>query len=64
MVASYTRLLTNRMQGLVQDLLAYSRAGVAGKVLHEISSEKALTEALTNLRATIHESSTVVMRCQ
>ncbi len=27
----------NRMQGLIQDLLAYSRAGTNGKALHEIS---------------------------
>jgi PAS domain S-box-containing protein len=51
---------SNRMQGLIQDLLAYSRAGAAGKALHEISSENALKEALTNLRATIQESGAVV----
>jgi PAS domain S-box-containing protein len=51
---------SNRMQGLIQDLLAYSRAGANGKALHEISSEKALEEALSNLRATIQESGAVV----
>jgi PAS domain S-box-containing protein len=51
---------STRMQGLVQDLLAYSRAGTNGKALHEISSEKALNEALTNLRATIGESGAMV----
>jgi PAS domain S-box-containing protein len=50
----------NRMQGLIQDLLAYSRAGTNGKVLREISSEDALKEALTNLRATIEQSGAVV----
>src|SRR3984957_14454626 len=45
----------NRMQGLIQDLLAYSRAGSNGagsngKELREISSEDALKVALTNLR--------------
>jgi PAS domain S-box-containing protein len=50
----------NRMQGLIQDLLAYSRAGANGKVLREISGEDALQEALTNLRATISESGAVV----
>jgi PAS domain S-box-containing protein len=51
---------SNRMQGLIQDLLVYSRAGTNGKVLHEISSENALKEALANLRATIQESGAVV----
>jgi PAS domain S-box-containing protein len=51
---------SNRMQGLIHDLLAYSRAGTNGKALHEISSENALNEALSNLRATIQESSAVV----
>ena len=51
---------SNRMQGLIQDLLAYSRAGTNAKALHEISSENALKEALTNLRATIEESGAVV----
>jgi light-regulated signal transduction histidine kinase (bacteriophytochrome) len=50
----------NRMQGLIQDLLAYSRAGINGKVLREISTENALKEALTNLRAMIEESGAVV----
>jgi len=51
---------SNRMQGLIQDLLAYSRAGTNGKALHEISSESALKDALTNLRATIEESGAIV----
>jgi PAS domain S-box-containing protein len=51
---------SERMQGLIQDLLAYSRAGTSGKVLCEISSEGALRTALTNLRATIGESGAVV----
>jgi PAS domain S-box-containing protein len=50
----------NRMQGLIKDLLAYSRAGTNGKVLREVSGEKALKEALANLRATIDKSSAVV----
>jgi PAS domain S-box-containing protein len=50
----------NRMQGLIQDLLAYSRAGTNGKALREISSEKALKGALTNLQVTIKESGAVV----
>ena len=50
----------SRMQGMIQDLLAYSRAGTNGTALREISSEHALTDALTNLRATIEESGAVV----
>jgi len=50
----------NRMQGLIQDLLIYSRAGTDGRTRREISSENALKEALTNLRATIEESGAVV----
>jgi light-regulated signal transduction histidine kinase (bacteriophytochrome) len=49
-----------RMQGLIQDLLAYSRAGTSGKALREISSEDALQAALRNLRVTIEESGAVV----
>jgi PAS domain S-box-containing protein len=51
---------SNRMQGLIQDLLAYSRAGTNGKALRVISSENALNDALANLRATIEESGAVV----
>jgi light-regulated signal transduction histidine kinase (bacteriophytochrome) len=51
---------SNRMQTLILDLLAYSRSGTNGQVLHKISSEEALEESLTNLRATIEESGAVV----
>jgi len=51
---------SSRMQRLIQDLLAYSRAGTNGKPLREISTEKALEEALSNLRTTIQESGAVV----
>ena len=50
----------NRMQGLIQDLLAYSRAGTTGKALREVSGEDALQGALTNLRITIGQSGAVV----
>jgi PAS domain S-box-containing protein len=50
----------NRMQGLIKDLLAYSRAGTNGMGLCEISAENALKGALANLRATIDQSSAVV----
>ena len=50
----------SRMQGLIQDLLAYSRAGTNGKPLCEVSGEEALQGALTNLRITIEQSGAVV----
>jgi PAS domain S-box-containing protein len=50
----------NRMQGLIQDLLAYSRTGTDGKALREISGEDVLKEALRNLRETIGESGAIV----
>ena len=50
----------NRMQGLIQDLLAYSRAGTNGKAICEVSAEDALQGALTNLRMTIEQSGAVV----
>jgi len=40
----------NRMQRLIQDLLAYSRVGTKGKDLLETSSEAALVQSLVNLR--------------
>jgi PAS domain S-box-containing protein len=49
-----------RMQGLIQDLLAYSRAGTNGKELCEVSGEDALRGALTNLRITLEQSGAVV----
>jgi PAS domain S-box-containing protein len=50
----------NRMQGLIQDLLAYSRAGTNGKAFCEVSAEDALQQALTNLRITIEQSGAVI----
>jgi PAS domain S-box-containing protein len=50
----------DRMQGLIQDLLVYSRAGSNGKALREISGENALKLALTNLRTTVEQSGAVV----
>jgi PAS domain S-box-containing protein len=46
----------NRMQTLIQDLLAYSRAGTDGNELHEVSSDNALQKALSNLRIAIEQS--------
>jgi PAS domain S-box-containing protein len=50
----------NRMQGLIRDLLTYSRAGTDGKALCEVSGEEALEGALTNLRVTIEQSGAFV----
>jgi len=50
----------SRMQGLIQDLLAYSRVGSKGKILRDTSSEEALEQALMNLRGSIEESGAVV----
>jgi PAS domain S-box-containing protein len=49
-----------RMQELIRDLLAYSRAGSSKKPLGEISSDGALKHALANLQASIAESGAVV----
>jgi PAS domain S-box-containing protein len=46
----------NRMQRLIQDLLAFSRVGTKGQELLDISSENALQQALLNLRSAIEES--------
>jgi PAS domain S-box-containing protein len=50
----------NRMQGLIQDLLAYSRAGTSERELRKVPSENALQKALTNLRIMIKQSGAVV----
>jgi PAS domain S-box-containing protein len=50
----------NRMQGLIQDLLAYSRAGRNERKLRVVPSENALQKALINLRAAIKQSGAVV----
>jgi PAS domain S-box-containing protein len=51
---------SNRMQRLIQDLLAFSRAGADRKVAGSVSSEAALQGALLNLQAMIEESDAVV----
>jgi PAS domain S-box-containing protein len=50
----------NRMQRLIQDLLAFSRVGTKGKELLDISSEKALQQALGNLQGAINEKGALV----
>jgi PAS domain S-box-containing protein len=50
----------NRMQRLIQDLLAFSRVGTKGRDLQHTSSERALRMALQNLRGAIEESGALV----
>jgi PAS domain S-box-containing protein len=50
----------NRMQRLIQDLLAYSRVGTKGKDMLETSSEEALQRAILNLRGAIADSGAMV----
>src|SRR5271156_4194359 len=50
----------NRMQRLIQDLLAYSRVGTKGKDLLSTSSEDALQRAILNLRGAIADSGAMV----
>jgi len=46
----------NRMQRLIQDLLAYSRVGTTKEKLRATSSEEALQDALLNLGGAIEDS--------
>jgi PAS domain S-box-containing protein len=50
----------NRMQGLIQDLLTYSRVATRGNDLFHTSCEEALQRALTNLRGAIEDSGALV----
>jgi PAS domain S-box-containing protein len=52
----------NRMQGLIQGLLAYSRAGSSCTVQREVSAEDALNTALANLQGILEQSGAVVTR--
>ena len=50
-----------RMQGLIQDLLAFSRAGRQGLDMKNTECDSAVAEALQNLQAAIAESGAVVL---
>jgi PAS domain S-box-containing protein len=50
----------NRMQGLIQDLLSYSRAGANVGTLQETSCERALARAVKNLQAAIEAGGAMV----
>ena len=49
-----------RMQALIQDLLAFSRVGTRGSVFADTALEEALAAALKNLSAAIGESGAIV----
>jgi len=50
----------NRMQQLIQDLLAYSRVTTRGKSFELVESQKACDDALANLRCSIEDCNAVV----
>jgi PAS domain S-box-containing protein len=49
-----------RMRRLIQDLLAYSRAGTSDEPLSAIASEDALREALANLEGAVKDGAAIV----
>jgi signal transduction histidine kinase len=49
-----------RMQALINDLLAYSRLDVRGRLLEPMASEKALAAAIANLKVAIEESGATI----
>lgn len=49
-----------RMQRLIQDLLAFSRVGTRGKAPEEVEAEKAVADAIKNLKVRIDENEAVV----
>ena len=52
----------NRMQWLINDLLAYSRVTVQEKVFEEVDCNSVLEEVLSDLRVAVEESRAVVIR--
>ena len=52
----------NRMQWLINDLLAYSRVTVQDKVFEEVDCNRVLEEVLSDLRVAVEESRAVVTR--
>jgi PAS domain S-box-containing protein len=49
-----------RMRRLIQDLLAYSRAGTSVEPNSEIASEEALAEALANLQGAVNDGAAII----
>jgi PAS domain S-box-containing protein len=54
----------NRMRGLIEDLLTYSRVGRLGKPFEPTDTESTLETALKNLKASISENNAVVTHDQ
>ncbi len=52
----------NRMQWLINDLLAYSRVTVQDKVFEEVDCNSVLEEVLSDIRVAVEESRAVVTR--
>lgn len=52
----------NRMQRLIQDLLAYSRVGTRGHEFKPMSSGQALEKALANLKTLVDESGATIIQ--
>jgi PAS domain S-box-containing protein len=50
----------NRMQRLIQDLLAYSRVGTRGREFKPVEAGKALERALANLQVLVNETQATV----
>ncbi len=50
----------NRMSALINDLLAYSRAGTTGTVIGAVNTSSLLTRATAGLRRAIKESGTLI----
>lgn len=53
---------TRRMKRLIDDLLAYSRAGRPNTALRQVALDKLLDEALANLEHAINESKAQILR--
>jgi PAS domain S-box-containing protein len=57
---SYAVNGAERMQRLIEDLLAYSRVGTRGKAFETTDSQRALDQALANLQTAIEDTGAVV----
>lgn len=53
---------SRRMQGMIEDILAYSRAGIRAGEFSAVDFEPLLSQAIENLQASIEESGAVITR--